>query len=77
MYQQEINQLRIAIEALDALLEGTGNVYSSTESIRLDNEQLKGALDALLFARQNLIGQIKILEVAQIKSRDLALTMEQ
>lgn len=77
MYRSEISQLKAAIEALDVLIEGTGNVYSSVESIRLDSEQLKGAIDALLFARQNLIGQIKILEIAQIKSREeLALTME-
>ena len=77
MYHNEIEQLKIAIAAIDTLAEGASNVYSSMESIRLDNEPIKLAIDYLLYSRQNLISQIKILEVAQLEARELALTTEQ
>lgn len=76
MYRNEINQLKVAVEAIDALIEGTGNVYSSMESIRFNNEPIKSAIDYLLFSRQNLISQIKVLEIAQLEAQ-LALTTEQ
>ena len=77
MYQSEISQLKVAVEAIDTLIEGTSNVYSSMESIRFNNEPIKSAIDYLLYSRQNLISQIKILEVAQLEAHNLALTTEQ
>ena len=77
MYRNEISQLKVAVEAVDALIEGTSNVYASMESIRLDNEPIKSSIDYLLYSRQNLISQIKILELAQLEARELALTTEQ
>ena len=75
MYRNEISQLKIAIEALDVLLEGTSNVYSSIESIRLNNDPIKSAINSLLYSRQELVSQLKILEVAQLKV-PLGLDME-
>ena len=74
MYRNEIDQLRIAINALDVLLEGTSNIYTSIDSIRLNNEPIKQSMEALQYSRQYLVAQVNILLKAQ---EELALITEQ
>lgn len=77
MYSKEMEQLKVAINATDVLIDGLGNVYASIDSITLNIEPLKGSIDALLFARQNLLAQLKVLEEAQLNAQtDLVHTME-
>ena len=76
MYRKEINQLKVAVDALDALIEGTSNIYTSIDSISLNNEPLARSVDSLLYAKQQLIAQVATLETAQAEAQ-LALTMEQ
>ena len=77
MYSKEMEQLKVAINATDVLIDGLGNVYASIDSITLNIEPLKGSIDALLFARQNLLAQLKVLEEVQLNAQqDLVHIME-
>ena len=78
MYSNEIEKLKVALSAMDVLIENLGNIHSDIDSIRLEIKPLEGVIDALLYGRQNLLTQLSVLEAAQLKAQEeLVPVMEQ
>lgn len=77
MYRDEVEKLKVAVSAIDVLVEGTSNILMSVDSISLNIEPLQKSLDSLLYSRQNLIAQLAILKAAQLEAQELALITEQ
>lgn len=66
---KDLNQMTQASNALDDLIQLLGNSYDNLYSSSLNIESLGLSIDALIYSKDKLNEQIKLLQESQTKSQ--------